>query len=135
VGRVKVADFRALRLYQNAADAASEIFEITKRFPREEQYALTDQVRRSSRSVCANIAEAWRKRRYPASFVSKLSDADAAAAETQAWIDITHRCDYINADVEQRMLNRYHHICAQLTLMMSSPERWLLSTKPPSHDR
>jgi four helix bundle protein len=127
---MKVADFRALRVYENAADAASEIFEITKRFPSEERYSLTDQVRRSSRSVCANIAEAWRKRRYPASFVSKLSDADAEAAETQAWIDIAHRCGYIDADVEQHLLNRYHHICAQLALMMSSPEQWSPSVKP-----
>ena len=132
---MKVADFRGLRVYQNAADAAAEIFEITRRFPSEERYSLTDQVRRSSRSVCANIAEAWRKRRYPAAFVSKLSDADAEAAETQAWVDIALRCGYIDSEIEQRLLNRYHHICAQLVTMMSSSEQWCQPTKPQSDTR
>ncbi|MFN8513514.1 MAG: four helix bundle protein [Thermomicrobiales bacterium] len=131
---MKVADFRGLRVYQNAADAAAEIFELSRRFPVEERYSLTDQVRRSSRSVCANIAEAWRKRRYPAAFVSKLSDADAEAAETQAWVDIARRCGYIDSEVEQRLLNRYHYICAQLVTMMSSPEQWSLTAQPRSKD-
>jgi four helix bundle protein len=79
--------FRDLDVHKLALKAANEIFEISKRFPSEEKYSLTDQIRRSSRSVCANIAEAWRKRRYVAAFVNKLSDADAEAAETQSWLD------------------------------------------------
>src|SRR4029077_19758806 len=91
-----VRDFRELRVYRLAMEAAMEIFEISKKFPPEERYSLTDQSRRASRSVCANIGEAWRKRRYPASFVSKLSDSDTEAAETSVWIEFAHRCGYIN---------------------------------------
>ena len=91
-----IRDFKELNVYRTAFDAAFSVFELSKRFPRDERYSLTDQVRRSSRSICANIAEAWRKRRYPASFVSKLSDADAEAAETQVWLDIALRCGYID---------------------------------------
>ena len=79
--------FRDLRVYQSAREAAREIFALTKRFPVEEKYSLTDQIRRASRSVHANIAEEWRKRRYPASFISKLSDSDTEAAEVQSWLD------------------------------------------------
>ncbi|UCH11499.1 MAG: four helix bundle protein, partial [Fidelibacterota bacterium] len=85
-------DFKELDVYQNAFESSMEIFELTKNFPIEERYALVDQIRRSSRSVCANIAEAWYKRRYPASFVSKLSDADAEAAETIVWLDYALKC-------------------------------------------
>ena len=86
-----VREFKELRVYQQAYDAATEIFEHSKEWPKEETYSLTDQIRRSSRSVCANIAEAWRKRRYENHFVSKLSDADAEAAETRTWLssDVT----------------------------------------------
>src|SRR5215213_6728844 len=89
-------DFKELNVYRTAFDAAFSVFELSKRFPRDERHSLTDQVRRSSRSVCANIAEAWRRRRYPVSFVSKLSDADAEGAETQVWLDIALRCDYMD---------------------------------------
>ena len=100
------------------------IFELTKHFPPEERYSLTDQVRRSSRSVCANVAEAWRSRRYPAAFVNKLSDADAEAAETQVWLDMALRCGYLDADVHSELADRYDHICAQLVKMMPAPEQW-----------
>jgi four helix bundle protein len=83
MGKQNIRHFRELEVYQLAMDNAMRIFEVSKLFPKEERYSLTDQIRRSSRSVCANIAEAWRKRRYPNAFVSKLSDADAEAAETQ----------------------------------------------------
>ncbi len=82
-----VKHFKELRVYQHAFAAATRIYRLSKRWPAEERYSLTDQIRRSSRSVCANIAEAWRKRRYPAHFVSKLSDSDSEAAETQVWLD------------------------------------------------
>jgi len=86
-----VKDYHELQVYQLAFESAMQIFEMTRAFPREETYSLVDQIRRSSRSVCANIAEAWRKRRYPASFVSKLSDADTEAAETLVWLDFALR--------------------------------------------
>ena len=90
-----VKHFKELRVYRQGFAAASRIYELSKRCPKEERYSLTDQVRRSSRSVCANIAKAWRKRRYPAHFVSKLSDSDSEAAETQAWLDLALDCGYI----------------------------------------
>jgi len=82
-----IRHFRELQAYQLAMGAAMQLFEVSRSFPREERYSLTDQARRSSRSVCANMAEAWRKRRYPNAFVNKLSDAEAEAAETQMWIE------------------------------------------------
>src|SRR5919199_2593110 len=90
-----IGSYKELRVYQAAMDAAIEIFELTKRFPPEEKYSMVDQMRRSSRSVCANIAEAWRKRRYPAHFVSKLSDAEGEAEETRVWLEFAHRCGYM----------------------------------------
>jgi four helix bundle protein len=119
-----VKDFRELRVYQLAFESAMKIFEVSKRFPREERYSLTDQIRRSSRSICPNIAEAWRKRRYPASFVSKLSDADAEAAETQVWLDYALHCGYLNQEVHAELYDRYEHICRQLVKMMQEPEVW-----------
>ena len=88
-------DYHELRVYQLAFETALRIFEISKRFPPEERYSLTDQIRRSSRAVCSNIAEAWRKRRYLASFVSKLSDSDAESAETAVWLDFCEAFGYI----------------------------------------
>jgi four helix bundle protein len=86
-------------------DLAMEIFEVTKGFPVEERYSLTDQIRRSSRSVPANIAEAWRKRRYPAAFVSKLNDAEGESAETQTHLEIAKRCGYIDSASTSRLDN------------------------------
>ena len=90
---------RDLEIYQRAFDLAMRIFQETKSFPKEERYSLTDQIRRSSRSVCTNLAEAWRKRRYEASFVSKLCDAEAEAAETQVWTDFAVQCGYLKIEV------------------------------------
>jgi four helix bundle protein len=115
-----------LQVYQHAFDAAFAIFELTKRFPREEQYSPTDQVRRSSRSVCANIVEAWRKRRYPAAFISKLADADAEAGETTFWLDMSLRCGYLDAAMHDQLSDRYAHICAQLIRMINAPEKWCI---------
>ena len=120
----KIVDFRELRVYQRAFEAAAEIFELSKGFPPEERYSLTDQVRRSSRSVCANIGEAWRKRRYPNTFVSKLSDADTEAGETTIWLDFALRCGYLGTEDHQRLAAAYNHICAQLVKMMAAPELW-----------
>lgn len=111
-------------MHQREFDSGSQIFVLSKRFPTEERYSLTDQVRRSSRSVCANIVEAWRKRRYPASFASKLGDADAEAAETQVWLATALDRGDIAADEHAKLTDRYDHVCAQLVRMMSAPERW-----------
>lgn len=117
-------DFRELRVYQAAFKSAVEIYSISKDFPPEEKYSLTDQIRRSSRSVCANIAEAWRKRRYPNSFVSKLSDADAEAAETSVWLDFAREFGFLSQEQFERLVDEYDHICSQLALMMDKPETW-----------
>src|SRR5215204_7670770 len=94
---------RDLEVYGRAFEAAMQLFEASKRFPREEVYSLTDQLRRSSRSVCANLAEAWRKRRYAAAFVSKLSDAETEAAETQVWIEFAVKCEYLPRDIAAKL--------------------------------
>ncbi|MBI3361949.1 MAG: four helix bundle protein [Chloroflexi bacterium] len=118
-------DHRELRVYQLAFESAVSIYEVTKSFPAEERYSLTDQIRRSSRSVCANIAEAWRKRRYPKNFVSKLSDADAEATETLVWLDFALRFGYLSVDQHKSLADRYDHICSQLALMMAEPHKWV----------
>src|SRR5512139_2648115 len=104
-----IRHFRELDVYKLAMAAAMDIFELTKCFPVEERYSLTDQVRRCSRSVCANIAEAWRKRRYPAAFVSKLSDAEAEAAETQVWLEMAVRCGYLDQSKSAVLKQQYEH--------------------------
>lgn len=102
-----IRSFKELRVWQNAIDVAMIIFELTKSFPVEERFSLTDQIRRSSRSVAANISEAWRKRRYSAAFVSKLSDAESEAAETQTWVEISLRCCYISQEKALELEQRY----------------------------
>ena len=121
---MKIKHFRELDVYQNALKAAMEIFEISKRFPNEERFSLTDQVRRSSRSVCANISEAWRKRRYAAAFVSKLNDAEGEAAETQVHIEIASLCGYLDGAGFQRLDDIYDKIIGQLVNMAAHPEKW-----------
>ena len=103
-----------------------EIFQITKRFPREETYSMVDQVRRSSRSVCANIAEAWRKRRYRAHFVSKLSDAESEAEETRVWIELSVRCGYLTAGAANDLDQRYDGILGQLVRMIDEADKWII---------
>jgi four helix bundle protein len=114
---MKIKHFRELDVYQNALKAAMEIFEISKRFPNEERFSLTDQVRRSSRSVCANVSEAWRKRRYAAAFVSKLNDAEGevAAAETQVHIEIASLCGYLDGAGFQRLDDIYDKIIGSIS--------------------
>jgi four helix bundle protein len=92
----KIKSYKELRVFQNGMDAAMKIFHLTKEFPPEEKYSMVDQMRRASRSVCANIAEAWRKRRYKAAFIAKLSDAESEACETQVWVEFSRRCKYLN---------------------------------------
>ena len=122
----KITSYKELRVYQNAIDAAMKIFELTKSFPPEERYSMTDQMRRSSRSVCANIGEAWRKRRYPAHFVSKLSDSEAEAEETRVWLDLASRCRYITPQEATELDGTYDKILSQLVLMISAPNKWCI---------
>ena len=115
-----------LEVYQKAFAAAMEIFRESRSFPLEERYSLTDQVRRSSRSVCANITEAWRKRRYPAAFVAKLSDAEGEAAETQTWIQFAAECGYLTHAKAEMLNNEYDAILGMIVRMISSPDSWTL---------
>jgi four helix bundle protein len=124
---MSVADYKELRVYRSAFEAAVRIYELSRRFPAEEKYSLTDQVRRSSRAVCANIAEAWRKRRYEAAFISKLSDAGAEAAETEVWLDFALRFRFVRAEDHAELTDTYDHVCRQLSLMMSNASSWCTS--------
>ena len=105
------------------------IFESTKSFPKEETYSLTDQMRRSSRSVCANIAEAWRKRRYELAFVSKLSDAETEAAETQVWLEFAVKCGYLPREIGAEFYKTYDAIIATIVGMITHPDTWILDRK------
>lgn len=102
------------------------IFELSRKFPQEERYSLTDQIRRSSRSVCANLAEAWRKRRYKAAFIAKLSDAEAEAAETQTWIEFTVKCNYLTREQGRDLYERYEKMLSTLVGMIHNADKWLL---------
>ena len=115
-----------LEVYQRAFAAAMDVFRLSKEFPKEETYSLTDQCRRSSRSVCANLAEAWRKRRYPASFVSKLSDSEAEAAETQTWLQFAVECEYLSKPEAKELYTEYDNLIGMLVNMINHPENWSL---------
>jgi len=121
-----IQSHRDMEVYQRAFELAQLIFELSKAFPKEERYSLVDQVRRSSRSVCANIAEAWRKRRYEAMFVSKLSDAEAEAAETQVWLEFALGCGYLKTEKANELLSSYEKIIATIVRLMNNPQVWLL---------
>lgn len=125
----RVKSYRDLRVYQNAMDAAMEIFQITKNFPLEEKYSLVSQILKSSRSVCANFAEAWRKRRHKAAFIAKLSDAETEACETQVWLEFSYRCEYIDQTTFNRLDQKYEQILGQIILMIDRPNKWLLRVK------
>jgi four helix bundle protein len=109
-----IRHFRDLEVYQRAFNAAMEIFQITKGFPGEEKYSMMDQVRRSSRSVCSNIAEGWRKRKYEPVFCNKMTDSMQEASETQCWLEIAHACHYISNDIFLRMDREYESIIGML---------------------
>lgn len=115
-----------LEVYQRAFAAAMNIFKLTKTFPKEERYSLVDQVRRSSRSVCSNLSEAWRKRRYKAAFVSKLSDSEAEAAETQTWIQFSVECGYLQRDEAAELYSEYDQIVAMLVHIINNPKAWII---------
>lgn len=124
---MKIQRHTDLEVYKKAHNAAMEIFQASKGFPKEETYSLTDQIRRSSRSVCANVAEAWRKRRYKAAFVAKLSDAESEAAETQVWLEFAVKCCYLNRDSGTSIYQTYEEILRMLVAMINTPDSWIIS--------
>lgn len=119
-----IKSHKELIVYQLAFNISMEIFQFTKSYPKEETYSLTAQILRSSRSVCANLAEAFRKRRYEKAFVSKLSDSEAEAAETQVWLDYSLECGYLEEESYSRLFNEYENILGKLINMMKHPEKW-----------
>jgi four helix bundle protein len=123
---MKVLRHHDLEVYKKAFAAAMEIFELSKTFPREETHSLTDQIRRSSRSVCANVAEAWRKRRYEGAFIAKLSDAESESAETQVWLEFAVQCGYAHREQSAALYARYEEIIRMLVAMIKAPEKWTI---------
>ena len=119
-----IRHFRELIVYRRAFDTAIEIFQITKCFPAEERYSLVDQIRRSSRSVCSNLAEGWRKRRYPAVFRNKITDAMMEASETQCWLEFAIASNYMEKQTFQRLDNEYEEIMAMLNSMERNAEKF-----------
>jgi four helix bundle protein len=116
-------------VYQKAFDSAMRIFELSKSFPREETYAITEQIRRSPRSVCANLAEAWRKRRYERAFISKLSDCESEAAETQVWLEFAVKCGYMERDEAAALYQSYDGIIGTIVGMINHPETWVIGKR------
>jgi len=125
----KVVTHRDLDVYLRAFEVAMEIFRLSAAFPKEERYALTDQIRRSSRSVCANLAEAWRRRRYEGTFINKLSIAESEAAETQVWLEFAVNCGYLTADVARPLYETYNSVLRTLVGMINHPETWTISPR------
>src|ERR1017187_8000775 len=128
---MKIRKHTELEVYKKAHSAAMEVFQVSKGFPKEETYSLTDQMRRSSRSVCANLAEAWRKRRYEAAFVSKLSDVESEASETQVWLEFANRCGYLDGVKTSKLDDAYDHIVAQVVSMIGESSKWVLRPTAP----
>ena len=122
-----IRNHHELDVYKLSFEVAMRIFELSKKFPREETYSLTDQIRRSSRSVCSNIAEAWRKRRYKAAFTLRLNDSEAEASETQTWLQFAIECDYLAGEDGVNLIQKYDHIIGKLVTMIHKPDPWILS--------
>ena len=120
----KIRHFRDLDVYRRAFDAAMEIFQMTKGFPSEKRFSLVDQIRRSSRSVCANLAEGWRKRRYPAVFKNKITDSMQEASETQCWLEFSLACEYIQKSVFDKLDDEYEQLIAMLNSMEMNAEKF-----------
>jgi four helix bundle protein len=123
---MKIKSHGDLEVYHFAFNAAMRIFEITKSFPKEEKYSLVDQIRRASRSVCSNIAEAFRKRRYEKAFIAKLNDSEGEAAETQSWLEFSLKCKYISEKDFYELYEIYNNIIGKLVIMSNHPENWTL---------
>jgi four helix bundle protein len=127
--RMRLNSAKDLEAYKKAYALAMEIFEVTKRFPKEERYDLTDQIRRSSRSVCLNLREAWAKRRYEAHFVSKLTDCDGENSETDSSLDFAKDCGYISLEEHQALVGKNREIGKMLGTMINNPQSFLMNTE------
>ena len=123
---MKIQKHTDLEVYKKAFDTAMEVFHASKRFPREEMYSLTDQIRRASRSICGNLAEAWRKRRYEAAFIAKLSDAEGEAAEVQVWIQFAVKCGYLERSAGEAFYKTYDSVLRMLVAMINAPQSWTI---------
>ena len=130
----KILSHGDLDVYREAFEAAMTIFDHSRGFPREESYSLTDQIRRSSRSVAANIAEGWRKRRYKAAFISKFSDAETEAAETQVWIEFSVKCGYLDRAAGRKLYRAYDILIRKLVGMIHYADRWTIKAPPSAAD-
>lgn len=119
-----VINFKQTKVYKLAFEQAMEIFAITKNFPKEETYSLIDQIRRSSRSVCTNLAEAYRKKIYPANFVSKITDCDAENSETNVWLDFSLACNYIKSEQHGLLILRNEEIGRLLSHLLNNPDKY-----------
>lgn len=119
-----VKGFKDLLAYQKSFELAMEIFHLSKNFPAEEKYSLTDQIRRASRSVCSNLAESYRKRQYEAHFISKVSDADMENSETQVWMDFSHECNYISKETHNKLIEKSEEVGRLLNHMIANPEKY-----------
>ena len=122
----KINSYKDLRVFQNAMKAAMKIFELTENFPPEEKYSMTDQLRRSSRCVCANITRAWRKRRFKTPFIAKLNDSEGEACETQVWVEFSRRCGYLGEKICSELDEVYDQIMAQIVKMINDADKWLI---------
>lgn len=116
--------YKQLRVYVGAVEVRRQVFELSRAWPKEERYALTDQVRRASRAISANLAEAWAKRRYERHFISKLTDALAETEETVVWLDVAHECGYVDDQQHDDLASLCHRICGGLVRMMHEPAKW-----------
>lgn len=123
----QISHFQELRVYENAMNLSMDIFELTKSFPDEETYSLVDQIRRSSRSICASIGESWHKRNYKKAFVSKLNNALSEASETQVWIEMAKNCGHISQERSDDLFEACEKIIAQLLKMINKPDQWILA--------
>ena len=126
MGTKQIKSAKDLRVYKTAYDLAMEIFEISKTWPSEERYSLTDQIRRSSRSVCSNLREAWAKRRYEAHFISKLTDSDGENSETDTWLDFARDCGYLSIGDHDRLTGQCGKVGAMIGSMLKNPESFIL---------
>ena len=127
--KAKVVRHTDLEVYERAFEASMRVFRLSKAFPSEEKYSLTDQVRRSSRSVAANIAEGWRNRRYPASFVNRLNDSEGEPAETQSWLQFAVESEYLDAEETRSFYAEYDDLIGMLVTIQNNPEKWTLTPR------
>ena len=121
-----ISTYKELRVYQAALDSAMRIFELTKCFPHEERYSMTDQIRRASRSVCANLGEAWSRRRHKRHFISKINECESEAEETRVWLELAWRCGYISREQALDLDRDYDRIIGQLVRMVDSAAMWVI---------